>query len=373
MTISSLADAARPVMVHGLTRTVGDGLTPLVTNLSGFRLAAEEAKLAGTALDMVLDTRAMQLADVWDDYGRLTKFERGLEALTSQYGLVTLMAPWNTFWKQFTGVISQTRMLQAIERYQHLAPGSRELENLAFLGIDPNGAERIARQFSMHGVRGDNGAWWANTRAWTDAEAVDAFRAALVKDIDRTIVTPGQDKPLWMSTELGKLIGQFKSFSLASTQRVALAALQDRDAATLNGVLMSVGLGMMSYAVYGTASGQALSDDPAHWVREGFDRSGLLFWLSDLNNVAGKWFGFTGSSRYASRGVVDSLLGPTAGLAKDVVQATGAATRGEWKGADTHTVRRLMPLQNLFYLRRLFDTAEEGVNDALGVPAPRGR
>jgi len=373
MTISSLADAARPVMVHGLTRTVGDGLAPLVTNLNGFRLAAEEAKLAGTALDMVLDTRAMQLVDVWDDYGRLTKFERGLEALTSQYGLVTLMAPWNTFWKQFTGVISQTRMLQAIERYPHLAPGSRELENLAFLGIDPNGAERIARQFSMHGVRGDNGAWWANTRAWTDAEAVDAFRAALVKDIDRTIVTPGQDKPLWMSTELGKMIGQFKSFSLASTQRVALAALQDRDAATLNGVLMSVGLGMMSYAVYGTASGQALSDDPAHWVREGFDRSGLLFWLSDLNNVAGKWFGFTGSSRYASRGVVDSLLGPTAGLANDAVQVTGDAARGQWTGSDTHTMRRLMPLQNLFYLRRLFDSAEEGVNGALGVPMAKGR
>lgn len=373
MTISSLADAARPVMVHGLTRTIGDGLAPMVANLRGFRLAAEEAKLAGTALDMILDTRAMQLADVWDDYGRLSKFERGLEALTSRYGLVTLMAPWNTFWKQFTGVVSQTRMLQAVERYRDLAPGSRELENLAFLGIDQNAAERIARQFSMHGIKDEAGIWWANTRAWTDAEAVDAFRAALLKDIDRTIVTPGQDKPLWMSTELGKLLGQFKTFSMVSTQRVALAALQDRDAAALNGVLMSVGLGMMSYAVYAAASGRPLSDDPAHWVREGFDRSGMMFWLTDLNNVAGKWFGFTGSSRYASRGVVDSFLGPTAGLAKDVVQATGAATRGQWTATDSHALRRLMPLQNLFYLRRLFDSAEEGVNEALGVPAPRGR
>jgi len=367
MTLASVADAARPAIVHGVTRTVRDGLVPLVTDFKSFRMAAEEARLAGTALDLVLDSRAMQLADVFDDYGRLSKFERGLQSLTHRFGLVSLMAPWNAGFKQFVGVLSQTRMLQAIEHWADLPAGHPERERLAWLGIDQNAADRIAAQFRAHG-RQDNGLWWANTQAWTDAEATRAFRAAMVKDIDRTIVTPGQDKPLWMSSEIGKVVGQFKTFSMVSTQRVALAALQQRDAAVLNGVLMSVGFGMMSYVLASAAAGREMSDDPAHWLAEGFDRSGLLFWLSDVAGTGGKVLGIGTTSRYGSRSAWEAALGPSAGLASDLSQVLGEAGRGDWKATDTHALRRMMPYQNLFYLRQMFDAAEEGLNDAFGVP-----
>lgn len=365
MTLSSFADAARPVMVHGVMRTVRDGLMPLIADFKGFRMAAEEAKLAGTALDMVLDSRAMQMADVFDDYGRLSKFERGLQSLTGRFGLVSLMAPWNAGFKQFTGVLSQTRLLQAVTRWGELPAGHPELERLAWLGIDQNAADRIAAQFRAHG-RQDSGLWWANTQAWTDAEAATAFRAAMVKDIDRTIVTPGQDKPLWMSTEVGKLLGQFKTFSMVSTQRVALAALQQRDAAVLNGMLMSVGFGMMSYVLTSTAAGRDLSDDPARWVAEGFDRSGMLFWLSDVAGTSGKVLGIGTTSRYGSRSAWEAALGPSAGLASDLSQVLGNIGRGDWRASDTRAMRRMLPYQNLFYLRRVFDAAEEGVNEAVG-------
>ncbi|MBI5122182.1 MAG: hypothetical protein HZA67_14360 [Rhodospirillales bacterium] len=46
----------------------------------------------------------------------------------------------------------------------------------------------------------------------------------------------------------------------------------------------------------------------------------------------------------------------------------GAALRGDWSASDTRALRRLAPWQNLFYLRRLFDAAEEGVNESMGVP-----
>ena len=51
--------------------------------------------MAGTALDMMDDTRAMAIADIMDDYGRGSRFERGLQSLSSKFGVVTLMAPWN--------------------------------------------------------------------------------------------------------------------------------------------------------------------------------------------------------------------------------------------------------------------------------------
>mgnify|MGYP001809763701 FL=1 len=370
MTLSAIPDPARVVMVHGLSRGFRHGLVPMVRGLRAYKLAAEEANLAGTALDMVLDSRAMQLADVFDDYGRLSTFERGVQALTSKYGLVSLMAPWNTAMKQMVGVVTQTRMLQAVARYGELQPGSAELERLSFLGIDANLAQRIGAQFSRHGEKDTSGIWWANSRAWTDGEAVEGFRTALVKEIDRTIVSPGQDKPLWMSTELGKLVGQFKSFSFASTQRTALAALQQRDMAVLNGAVLSVGLGMVSFALHSAASGRPTPTDPRQWVAEGFDRSGLLFWLSDAGNLAGRFTGWGMTSRHASRTPWESVLGPSAGLVSDAWKV-GATTVGKdtrWSASDTHAVRRMLPYQNLFYLRQLLDTAEEGVNSTFGVP-----
>ncbi|CCG41587.1 hypothetical protein [Magnetospirillum molischianum] len=52
----------------------------------------------------------------------------------------------------------------------------------------------------------------------------------------------------------------------------------------------------------------------------------------------------------------------------DLSQVLGEAGRGDWKATDTHAVQRMMPYQNLFYLRQMFDAAEEGINEAFGVP-----
>lgn len=93
MTISAIPDMAKVVFSHGLTSTFRDGFIPMVRNFRTFKLAAQEVKDAGTALDMILDSRAMAIYDITDDFGRHTAFERGLTALSSRFGVVSLMAP----------------------------------------------------------------------------------------------------------------------------------------------------------------------------------------------------------------------------------------------------------------------------------------
>lgn len=686
MTPSAIPDIGRPVMVHGLTRSFGAAFAPFVSGLASTKLAAKEVKLAGAALDMVLDTRAMALADIMDDYGRGSKFERGLQSLGSRFGLLSLMAPWNSVMKQWVGIIAQTRILQGVER---IATGKaisrKEVEYLAAGGIDRTMAERIYREFiggdvepaalpstapsaddlledageiipafhgspfafdkfdaakigagegaqvfgdglyfadrriigehyrrigskppegiigkvrealapsgylyevkisarqedlldwdaplseqsariralaekqgmalersgrelyeslmsraqapsekgagtarlawqeaarehaevlaearsrlgssadnlsdrgvvsaleerpefaALHaratetarasemawrstweaktgvggvrhqaassvlreggvpgiryfdagsrsplGAKGkgtrnyvifdpkrveitnrhgkepfrkpqpsapqaaapsppirrggvkDGAIWWANTSEWTDKQAVESFRAALVRDVDRVIVTPGQDKPLWMSTELGKTLFQFKSFAIASTQRTLLAGLQQRDMATLNGVMMMLALGALTYKLKSENAGYEVSSDPAKVAVEAFDRSGLAGWLMEANNMAematrGRvgLSAITGevSSRYASRSQAEAFMGPTFGAALEALRLSGAASAGDWTESDTHALRRLMIGQNIFYLRGLFDAAEQGVNNTFGIPA----
>jgi hypothetical protein len=385
MTLSSLSDMGSIVMVHGLNRVFGEGLVPMIKDFGRYRLSSSEVKLSGTALDMVLDTRAMSIADVLDDYGRHSKFERGLQAMTGKFGLVTLMAPWNAAMKQFAGVISQTRALKAIMTMaagETAKPG--EVTRLAKLGIGPELIGRMAPMFEKHGSR-DGNIWWANTKAWEDTEAADAFRAAMGKEVDMAVVQPGQERPLWMTKGIGKVIGQFRSFAMASTQRVLISGLQRRDMATLNGMAMMTALGMLTYFAKEQMAGRGdrlpgvgSPGEVAKWMAEGLDRGGLSGWLFDANNMVEKvtrgavgMSRLTGQptmSRYASRGVLSALLGPTAGAVEATAGAIGSLGAGDWSAADSRAVRQMIPLQNLIGVRHLFDAAEQGINHALGVP-----
>lgn len=376
MTLSAIPDLGRSIMKHGMARTVQDGIIPLIKNFKQAKLSAQEVKLSGSALDMVLDTRAMQLADIFDDYGRMSVTERGLQALSQKFGIVSLMAPWNAALKQFNGIIAQTRTLQEVQNWTAGKIANSERERLAFLGISESMSSRITKEFKAHGKSRD-GILWANTSDWADREAAQIYHAALAKEVDKTVVTPGQDKPLWMSTPLGSVIGQFKSFAISSTQRILLSGLQQRDAAALNGTIMMVGLGMLSTYIKNQTANRPSGDTVSWWIKEGFDRSGVIGWLFDAHNTVEKLTRgavglsqFTGGpmmSRYQSRNALGALLGPSAGVVSDVAMVAGDAANGEWTSKDTRAIRRLLPYQNLFYLRQLFDELEEGLNNSLGV------
>lgn len=379
MTVSAIPDMAKVVFTHGLVSTFRDGFIPLVTNFRGFRLAAQEVKQAGTALDMVLDSRAMALGDITDDFGRHSAFERGLTSLSTRFGVISLMAPWNATLKQFSGLITMTNILRSAERVAAGKGTAKDIRNLASSGINEDLAARITKEFASHGDE-QSGILLAKAAGWGDNGAREAFRAAVVREVDRIIVTPGQDKPLWMSTELGKTVGQFKSFATSSMQKTMLAGLQQRDAATLNGVMLMMGLGAMTYWAKEGIAGRETSKKPAVWAAEALDKSGLTGWLMEANNISEKatrgrvgLSAFTGEqvSRYASRNVTGAFLGPTADAVSDIFQISGSIFAGDTTQSDLRKARQLLPAQNLFYLRSLFDQVEAATGDALDLPETR--
>jgi ElaB/YqjD/DUF883 family membrane-anchored ribosome-binding protein len=379
MTISAIPDMAKITFTHGLTSTFRDGFIPLVKNFKAVKLAGEEVKAAGTALDMVLDSRTMAMADITDDFGRHSKFERGLSALSSKFGVVSLMAPWNAAMKQFSGLVTMNNILRASDLLANGKAGAGDIRKLAASGIDADLATRISQQFAKHGEKRD-GVWLAQGANWTDREALEAFRAAVVRDVDRIIVTPGQDKPLWMSTELGKALGQFRSFAVSSMQKTFMSGIQQRDAATLNGTLIMMGLGALVYAIKEKNAGRELSDDPRVWAVEAFDRSGLTGWFMEANNIAEKASrgrvgasALTGKqvSRYASRNVTGAFLGPSADAVADIFQVSGSIFAGDMTQSDLRKMRQMLPFQNLFYVRKMLNQVEEATGGALSLPDTR--
>lgn len=367
MTLSAIPDMARPIAVNGL-RPVAKGLLQLAKSPARFKMAREEAKKAAVGLDMVLNSRAASLAEVSDVYARGTSFERGLRASSDVFSKMTLMSQWNAAMKQFSGVVTSDRLLSVALDSASGTIKKNDLRRLASAGIGQPMAKRIAKQFEKHGDEGT--IKLSNGHLWDDNDALQTFRAAVLKDVDRTIVTPGKgEAPLWTSSETGKLIFQFKTFASSAHHKITLADLQHADSAALTGFMLSVALGSLTYGLKEYVAGRKITDDTTKMIVESLDRSGGFGYFWDVNNMLEKstrgsigvnpLIGGNPMSRYASRNVTGALLGPSLGTAEDIIQTTGAISSGDFRRKDLHTLRKLMPGQNLFYMRVLLNQLEE--------------
>jgi hypothetical protein len=373
--ISSISDIANPIAIHGFKRWT-PALQNLITNIQGIKLNVAEAKLAGNIIEKTTLGRMSSMAEIGDPFhsGR-SSFERLLDNGVKLMSKINLMPLWNDANKSFSSVITQQRIINESINWSNKTIKENDRTYLSFLGIGENEAKRINEQINKFGYK-DGNLWVANTKDWDDYGAVFNFRNALNTDVERTIVSLGAgDIPLFMNKEIGKTIGQFKSFAFASTQQVLIARLQQKDMAALSGFISAISLGMLTYYLKTIGAGKEPSQDPNKWIVEGLDRSGYLGILMEVNNISERATGgkvginalIDGEimSRYASRNITSTLLGPTLGQVQDATSISSAISKGEITGTDVKDFRQFLPYQNLFYLRSIFDEMEDSLKETI--------
>lgn len=364
-TVSALVDIGRPVMEEGVKRTFGQSLAALQHPALRQALVGEVQR-AGTALDVVMNTRALAFSDLSDVFGRRWAAERMLDNVTGLYFLANGLSPWTQTMKSWSGIIISDRILETAGRWTAGTAADTQIAKMARAGIDQDMARRISDQFGQHGQT-VNGLRLPNTAAWTDAEARIAYRRALVQDVDRTIITPGDgDRPLFMSQELWQTVLQFKSFGVAAVQRIVKPAMQSRDIETLQGIAVLVGLGYLSNEIRAV-----LKDDPRHASRPvadkivaAIDTSGALGIFSDIDRAL---FDLTNDTVSVRGLVIDQPWQSSWGWkATTIGGPTAGQMRNAWmafvEGSDDH-LRRLLPLYNIPYVGRTFEAAEQAFHD----------
>ncbi|WP_131857444.1 hypothetical protein [Bosea sp. BK604] len=387
-TLNSMGDAAGVVFRHGFVNVFRDGWLPFFRAMTGSspQSAAElrQMKAMGIAVETQLNLRQHALSDITENYKPGTKFERAMQWAADKSQIANLQSYWTDMVKSVAATTASAEMLRAARRISEGRGTARDIANMAESNIDNAMAQRIWSAMQDGGGANVDGVRLPNTADWKDRGAAQAFEAALARETDIAVVTPGLEKPLWMSRSGVSLLGQFKAFIAGANERMLIANLQRSDINTLQGLVASVLLGMLSYRLYTWVSGQPASDRPQDWFKEGVSRSGVLGWLDEINATSGKItrgqadvFRLIGAdkplSRMQSRGILGTLAGPTAGKIERIAQISGSAATGEWTASDTTAVRRLVPFQNLFYVRGLLDQVEKGVNSVMGIPerAPR--
>ena len=278
-----------------------------------------------------------------------------------------------------------------------------ETTKLARAGIDENMAWRISMQFEEHGIR-QGRVRIAKTENWSDRAAAEAYTAALGKEINTIIVTPGAgDLPnfmgggfernfrqraadlkakrdageasmadkaelLFMSPQMAQILFQFKSFGAVATQRVLVPGLQHGDRNFIVGATGAVGLGMM-VSMFRNEQNEGYQSTPA-LIKDGIDRSGILGYFSDLNGIVETFtdnrFGLgpmLGEHERRSSGTyrAGALLGPSVNQVQNLSRVVSGLSDGHVGSRDANYTRKLFPTSRVFWADGVWDNFEDAV------------
>ena len=375
---AAIPDVARTVMTSGIKRGFKTQFEMFSDFLDGgtiFKMGKKEAQSFGEAVDMVTGQRAMLFADVGDMFGLASKLESGLgKASAFNFMYVNLMSRWTEMAKSMASVTIGSRILEDSIRWTKGSLPNKWKTALSSSGINQDMARRIAVQFEKHGEKTKHN-FMANTAKWEDEAAVDAFGAALNKDINITIVTPGLgDTPLWMSSELGSTFAQFKKFAISATQRMLMRGMQEKDLDFLFGSMLLMGSGMLIDKIYTEFrfgrdySKQSLTTK----LLNAFDRSGLAGIYTDINKAIetltdnrigiGPLVGESKPFGSSNRWKAGTIGGPTGGQIYNIFDILYDVGGNQYNHHTAKNVRRLIPFQNVWYLDWLFDDIQKGLH-----------
>lgn len=388
--IASVTDPGRIVQKYGLTRVFRDGFGAMITDLKAVKLSQREGQLAGVAgVDPVLHSRAFAFSEITDTYGRGTGAERAIQYATNKIGVLALFDYWTSAWKSFTSGIVNAEILENISIVMEGGSAAKLQKANAYLAsvnLSPDLVETIWSEVQKGGGAKIRGVWLPQSERWNMNDpqvraAKRAYHAAMAKEVDDTITTPGFERPSMMDKNLAtKMLFQFKSFGMSSTTKTLMAGLQEDGfkARYLTGTMISLALGALSYylwaaAVGGKAYQEMLNSGIDKWADEAISRSGQLAGGDFVHSLGQRipgispYMSFSGtrSTRREAGDLTEAILGPSF----DFLEKTGGVLTGiddPTKGT-AHMARQLAPLNNHFILRRAFDEIE----NALGLPEKR--
>jgi hypothetical protein len=379
-TMSSLSDYGHVISKYGLVKT-GKATAKFLTNISYNKMTRADNQRLGTAVDWILDTRTGSIADIADDLSGGTGFWAGVEragrTTSAKFTRLTLMSTWNSTIKNLTSILEQDAIIRAAQNPKKLTPYQR-----AKIPFTDDELERVAAQFAKHGET--DGLMRAATGEWTDKALAKKFEAFIIDAGEQMAIARGAgDLPLTMDSEMAKTLLQFKSFGMASVNRLMIPVAQGLahgDVAAANGLAVMLGLGALTYYTKEKAAGRAPDLSPETVAKESLAWSGVMGFLPDLSDPAASVMpepirSKMRLSRFSDRAPFETFLGPSFGTASDLFLALSNATgptsdedmTPSLTASDIHKLRKIVPLQNLAYLRRIINAVEGETAEAMGA------
>ena len=361
--LASIVDLGRSVFFNGFSRSLKQTFESFNTKTSKYiyDMSKKEGRMSGELFEMQMNTRAMAFNDIDSLYNTGSRIEAGMRKMTGAFFLINLMTPWNQMIKTHQTMLIASRIIEECDNFVKGTITKQQRTKLAQAGIDETDAKNIIKQYYNYGDgvgSSTNSAGLKEVRLpksfdWQNRGVAERFNLAVQNDLNIAIITPKLgDTPLWMSTQMGGLLAQFKKFSMGMTQRMLIRGLQEKDANFFGNIVMMVALGTLVDRMRAKAFNQDYDSKPIREkIYDGFERSGVGGIFMDVSNIVHR------TATQDMGGKLSAVLGPTGSQLDKIYNIISS----DDNSVEAQNVRRLLPYQNIWYLDSLFDRFEQGM------------
>ena len=361
MLISSIPDMARLITYNGADKFArAFSRSALSREISRSNLPKNELAKIASAMERASAYRLANITEVEDGvvYTRADKYaHKAADMVLTASG----SKHWNSVTKTIAGYLFGDRVGRAL-----VGRNADDISKLKQIGLDGEILSRARQQAKKHGFD-DDGLFNPNLERWEDRELVETIEAAAIREADLLVVTPSAgDKPIMFTSEVGRTIFQFKSFMLAATNRLALPLAQEGGVRPWAEIMTHIGLGMGVYALKQKIADREIADDPLLLTTEAVENTGLAGYAVEFAKAGATLTGYNpleSEDNYQSHVSLVGILGPTAAAAESALRIPNSDSSAE---ARAKAVRKLMPMQNHFVLRKGYDEIEKDLAKLLG-------
>lgn len=376
--LSAIPELARGMMAHGFSRSFGTIANGAFDRASWGKVSKEMRELTGEGIDTVTSGTMSRFVEQGGPTGaatsklgraahKFTDFGNGLFFVANGLAMITDIT------KRMNLVFTNQFFLEDIGRMVTGNAPQELVERMASYGINMEDAIAISKQ----PIQQEGRLLLANVGEWSDDALGMRYSSAVAGMVRRIIPTAGKAdipqiaKGFIKGREFPLLTMpfQFMQYGFASTNKVALSALQGRDQSPVIGVAALIGLGYM------TAS---IKTNDYYWEKmpaaekftRSVDYSGITGIFSDVNTmVETATLGNVGlrplmgvdpyNRDNDTLGMVAEVGGPVPGKVSDIVRlfVDDDVSPSDISG----TVRRSIPLNQLFYWKNQWRDVERSI------------
>jgi len=378
---ASLADIGQIMGRFGFAETTRRMLVPGIVRESLHKNQALINDLA-YGLNKHSSRLMRNITDIKDTGVEPGPVSRAANFLSESVFTLSGMNRWQDFVQNIAADLSISRTLRAVD---HMAQGKKlskaEITRLNALGLGKEHWQNLHKHWKTYGGKTKNGSYYIDYGSIPIADKLDsdtyrAFTGSIRNEVSSTIIEPGAgDLPLMVQHPLAGVLFQYKKFFMATHNRALISHMSLDDKNTYTGVAMMHALGVGSYVLSSVArdGGATLDLSPENLALEAMDRSGFWGLISEGTNFGLKNLGLGTATRYKSRSITSSLVGPSVGLVDDVLGiarkfiALGINPDESFTTNDAKKILRLLPYQNLTYLQYLDRKVTKDIALSLGA------
>lgn len=357
VTISSIPEAVMLPFRIGFLKTLRNAYIPMMKSWKDARLSQEQLSdlLLGADMENNNILRALGNVDDVEKYGRAQNtYDRAQGFLTKGFIEASGIGPWTRGHLKIAYQATSADIIRTLKN----GPQGLDIERLAAIGIGKKDYAKIVNAMERP-VQELNGSFVLNPHLWKDKEALDLVLNAIQNQVEHVIIRPGAESLPYFVQQyiMAKPLFQFKSFMSAATGRITISGLQRRDAAALAGMMQLIAAGSISGAIHDKIAGRELSDDPVEMLLDGISRSGLSGLIGTTAMDIGLNRYNKKTRRFGGEHLASIAFGPSIGLLKDASNLANQLLDGKATNKDIKAATRLIPYNNLFYIKALTERA----------------